>query len=329
MGEKSWTCATNSNHTFGRQEAEANSYFCPKCPFGEGILIETDAIDFEKPKHPSETKEGRKGREEVQPRTLKVHEDLGLAMILVDCSGSMKDPAFKNNPKSKKDLIANSVAAGIFSLAGNPLRKYAYVLIIGFDHEIDILLPYVSIEEIVEKYKNAPELEQMLKREMAKKDGATDINGVLKIAYNFTRQFINSEIEALGIYKPRIQTVLDDNLESRNVPNVRVLLFTDGEHYMGDDNKTLHPSPFKNLDYKGELFDPLMTAFYGSENENGGTQLRTLVSKCPRHPSQDQFFLFNHPSQVANLKGLFRMASGASGFCPSCLAEANMVIRDN
>jgi hypothetical protein len=239
----------------------------------------------------------------------------------------MNEPAFPNHPMSKRDLVAKSVSAGISSLSGNPLKEFAYVLIIGFDHEIDVLLPYTSIEQIVKDY-DAEALEKMLKEKMQQKNGATDINEALNVAFKFTQQFINSEISALGLYKPRIQTVLDDNMISHQIPNVRVLLFTDGGHYLGPDKTTLNPSPFRNLQYNGKVFDLLMSAYYGSSTDKDYNKLKGLASKCPRHPETDQFFLFDDPKKVANLKGLFRMASGASGFCPTCLEEANS-LRDS
>ncbi len=321
MSMNSWVCCTDNSHTFSKQDAEQNGYFCPKCPYGESILVNAQGSNNVSTTQGSSTSPALPA--------FAPQEDLGLAILLLDCSGSMKGSAFPQHPTSKRDLIAKSVSAGIFSLSGNPLREFAYVLIIGFDHEIDVLLPYTSIQEIVNQYKDAAGLEQMLREKMSKKEGATDINQALSVAFNFTQQFINSSITALGNYKPRIQAVLDDNMQSHQIPNVRVLLFSDGEHYLGEDNRTLNPSPFKNLQYNGKVFDLLMSAYYGNSGDNGYYQLKSLVSKCPRHPIQDQFFLFDDPSKVANLKGLFRMASGASGFCPLCLAESGTAVRDN
>lgn len=243
--------------------------------------------------------------------------------MLLDCSNSMTSSAFPDHPLSRKDVIAKGVAAGIFSLSGNPLQEFAYVLILGFDHEIVTILPYTSIQEIVSKFKDAQGLELYLKEKMARKNGATDINGALDVAFRFTQQFIDGQIQALGDYKARIQSVIDDKMISHLIPNIRVLLFTDGYQFLGDENDNrLLPSPFKNLQYNGRIFDLLMGAYYGGGAEDGFLQLKTLTSQCPRHPSIDQLFLFDSPAKVANLKGLFRMASGASGFCPKCLEEA-------
>jgi hypothetical protein len=312
MSNNTWVCVNDTTHVYDTKTAEDNSYFCPKCPYGEGILIAQAT-----------------GTGSTTTSTPQHQEDLGLCIMLLDCSGSMGDPAFRNHPMSKRDLIAKSVSAGIFSLSGNPLREFAYVLIIGFDHEIDILLPYSSIEQIVQEHKDAMGLEQMLKEKMHRKNGATDINEALNVAFKFTQQFINSEITSLGNYKPRIQTVLDDSMSTHLIPNVRVLLFTDGGQYLGPDRTMLNPSPFKNLKYNNKVFDLLMCAYYGHGEDNDYFKLRTLASKCPRHPDVDQFFLFDDPTKVANLKGLFRMASGASGFCPTCLDEANTAVHDH
>jgi hypothetical protein len=337
----SWVCVNNTGHVYDTRTAEQNSYFCPQCPYGEGILLNqpvqatSTAATTSAAIAPAPTMQGGNGNPAFAPAPAPapppqaIHqEDLGLCIMLLDCSGSMKEPAFKNHPMSKRDLIAKSVSAGIFSLSGNPLKEFAYILIIGFDHEIATLIPYTSIEKVVEEYRDASSLEQVLKDKMNKKNGATDINRALEVAFGFTQQFINSDISVLGHYKPRIQTVLDDNMISHQIPNVRVVLFTDGGQYMGPDKTTLNPSPFKNLQYNGKIFDLLMCAYYGGSTDNDYGKLKGLASKCPRHPGTDQFFLFDDPTKVANLKGLFRMASGASGFCPTCLDEANTVTRD-
>lgn len=335
MSYSAWVCVNDKSHVFDTQTAEQNNYFCPTCPYGEGILLGQKSSPSPPPTPDAEGNSNPgngyyhtgKPTEEQFTRP-KFMEDLGLCIMLLDCSGSMADPAFPSSPLSKRDLVAKSVSAGIFSLSGNPLKEFAYVLIIGFDHSIDILLPYTSIEEIVDQYKDASTLEKMLKDKMYAKNGATDINEALRVAFKFTQQFINGEIEALGVYKPRIQAVLDDNMISSQIPNVRVVLFTDGGQYLGPGKTALNPSPFQELRYNGRIFNLLMAAYYGSGKDDDFIKLKTLTSRCPRHPDSDQLFLFDDPSKVANLKGLFRMASGASGFCPVCLDEANAVTRD-
>jgi len=300
MANEIWVCANNANHIFDMKTAEEKGYFCPECAYGEGILI---------PKS--------------DENNVVTSEDLGLCIMLLDCSGSMVNPAFPNSPLTKRQIIARSVAAGVFSLSGNLKKQYAYMLIIGFDFDTEILIPFLSIDDIINKYHEQSNFESALLEKMPQRKGYTDINKALALAYKFTQEFINSDISALGNYKPSSQTVFDSELNTHLIPNVRVLLFTDGEQYLGEDeDNSLHPSPFKNLTYNGKYFDLLMSAYYGSTGDEGYKQLKSLVSKCPRHENEDQFFLFDNPSKVANLKNLFRMASGASGFCPLCQEEA-------
>ncbi|CAG5072933.1 hypothetical protein DYBT9623_04469 [Dyadobacter sp. CECT 9623] len=301
---KNWICVNDSQHVFDAQTAASNGYFCPTCAYGEGILVEGGSV------------------------TSQATSDLGLCIMVLDCSGSMNDAAFQNSPISKNELVARSVTAGIYSLIGNSSKEFAYMLIIGFDHEIDILLPFTNLETIFRDYPESKVFEQELLSKMKVKGGATDINEALKIAFNFTQQFINSSISSLGNYAPRVQSVMDNNFELHNIPNVRVLLFTDGGQYTTSGERIL-PSPFKDLSFDGKNFDLLMSAYYGEVGEKGYSQLLSLSSKCPSHFDTDQFFLFDDPKKVANLKGLFRMASGASGFCPKCLEEANTVTTDN
>ncbi len=107
--------------------------------------------------------------------------------------------------------------------------------------------------------------------------------------------------------------------ESVSVPNVRVLLYTDGMQRDAQGNRTLHPNPFTSNPLPGLNHDVVIGAFFGQATDEGCQELQSLLARCPRH-DEPQFFLFNSPDQTDDLKELFRMASGASGFCPRCLA---------
>lgn len=304
MSAKNWICSNNPSHVFSKTEAEDLNYFCPNCAYGEGILME-----------------------ESSP--LPVSRNLGLCIMLLDCSGSMNLSAFPNHPLSKRELITTAVTAAIYSLTGLGTKAFAYMMLIGFDHETKILLPATSLEDIFNKFPDHIDFEQYLLNKMPNRNGATDINGALRIAYHYTQKFIDGDLkEQLGDYSPAVQSIIDSDLNTHSIPNVRVLLFTDGEHYLGDDDRNLMPSPFNNLSFKGKNINLLMSAFYGEEQENGYAQLLSLVSHCPKHPGTPQFFHYNTPAKLPSLKGLFRMASGASGFCPKCLEESHFATTD-
>jgi hypothetical protein len=91
------------------------------------------------------------------------------------------------------------------------------------------------------------------------------------------------------------------------------MIYSDGAHNGGT---------LKNA-FDGLYPSPLMTAFIGSEEASadsrlGADQMKLLANDCPEH-GQKGYFLINSPERHAVLRNLFRMASGASGFCPQCL----------
>ena len=63
-----------------------------------------------------------------------------------------------------------------------------------------------------------------------------------------------------------------------------------------------------------------MGAFFGKADDDGCAELRGILSPCPIH-GFEQFFLLDQPTKVATLSKIFRMASGASGFCPRCIPK--------
>jgi hypothetical protein len=120
-------------------------------------------------------------------------------------------------------------------------------------------------------------------------------------------------------YTPMVQRIFKyQSVDSVSVPNVRVLMYTDGRQYVVNGSNVLNPNPFKQNQINDLNHDILIAAFFGLENDPGCKELKNIVSNCPIH-NVPQFFLFNDPAYIGNLKYLFRMASGASGFCPRCL----------
>jgi hypothetical protein len=101
---------------------------------------------------------------------------------------------------------------------------------------------------------------------------------------------------------------------------VRVLIYTDGMQFDAGGNRILRPNPFTQYPLHGLNHDIVIGAFFGQEDDDGCKELQSLLSRCPIH-DEPQFFLFDKPAKIGNLKYLFRMASGASGFCPKCLEK--------
>ena len=107
---------------------------------------------------------------------------------------------------------------------------------------------------------------------------------------------------------------------SVSIPNARVLIYTDGQQFDANKNRRLKGNPFIKKPLPGLNHDIVIGAFFGQERDEGCRELKSLLSKCPIH-DETQFFLFDTPDRVNYLQTLFRMASGASGFCPICLEK--------
>ena len=265
-------------------------YFCTDCGY-DGLLID-DAVGI----------------------TLEDRE-IGLCILLMDASGSMNNPAFPGSPLSKMRLVANSAAQGIFDLQQMGKADDAYICAMLFDNNIKQIF-FKSVKELLEEYSyDAKAFADYLYKELSAMGGLTDINGALQAADSFAKSFTGRTIPNMQNYMPMEHVLLTKSGESKVVPNVRTLLYTDGNQYLGDGKSAALDSPFKAWDT-----DILMGAFFGSSTDTGCNELRGILSKCPNHDFE-QFFLLDQPSKVAHLRKLFRMASGASGFCPLCIPK--------
>ena len=284
-------------------------FFCTDCGY-DGLLVEVNSV----------------GSGNTTTSITNTITDAGLCILLMDASGSMHDPAFPGSPLSKLRLIAVSAALGIFgkndssdpskSIAGlQQLGKAdsAYICGIKFDHRVEQMF-FCSVQDLLAKYNDHEQFANYLYNELNEMRGATDINGALRAADSFAQAFKNNSIPGLTNYSVMEHIVYTRSGETKNVPNIRVLMYTDGIQYTGTHSDPLY-NPFQHWDV-----DVLMGAFFGQHDQDGCSELRDILSKCPSH-GFEQFFLLDHPSKTAQMRKLFRMASGASGFCPLCLPK--------
>jgi hypothetical protein len=300
-----YVCSNNSNHVFKKMTVDG---FCPEpeC-YGVGFLMENYSIapvsipglDGAKP----------------DPVLPPWDKEIGLCILNMDASGSMNHQAFPNSPALKEHLIAGSAAAGIFDLAQTTNIENAYVCGIMFDTKNQIIF-METVADILKKHSNPGKFTDFLKTKFRQMHGRTDINNALKFAKDIYDGLMNdgdlSKCKGPKNVRPILHTVFDSNSNKKIVPNVRVLIYTDGM----DTESPKIINPFKNEDV-----DILMGCYFGPGEEEGCRALKEIVSKCPKHDFE-QFFLINDPRRIQTLRKLFRMASGASGFCPLCLADA-------
>jgi hypothetical protein len=253
--------------------------------------------------------------------------EVGLCVILMDASSSMTDPAFEGSPLTRMRLVATSAANGIFDLQRMQNNLNAYVALFKFDDRVELML-LETVDKLLNRFdKNEKKFANYLYDELYKMQQGTDINQALMQAHSLVDKFLRKQLPNFPLrrYRPMMQRILKFGGDSVAIPNIRVLIYTDGRQF-AHGSKTLHPNPFKEFPLEGLNHDIVIGAFFGNENDEGCRELKSLVSRCPIH-DELQFFLFDDPSRISSLKYLFRMASGASGFCPKDLVNELYPIR--
>lgn len=252
----------------------------------------------------------------------------GLCVLVCDISGSMDQAAFANHPAEKLKLVTGAIHKAIAELESLAKADTAYIAIIAFGERAGLIKdslgrPFVkSVSDIVDEFgeyaARLPEyLYSYFKDDKAKVGrGGTDITAALKLARSIYDGTLAGDLTSFGVgASPRLMEHSDIVTQHGNVitmPNIRVMIYSDGAHGGGR---------LVNA-FDGLSPSPLMTAFIGDDQDAGSRlgadQMRDLANDCPEH-GQKGYFLINSPERHAVLRNLFRMASGASGFCPQCL----------
>lgn len=287
-----WMCSYNPAHTF---QDPTPDYFCPTCPKFTGLLIYTED-------------------------PLNGETEVGLCVILMDASLSMTEKAFDGTPLTRMQLVCGSAAHGIFSLQRLNNNTNAIVAMFKFDDRLELMV-LDSVAGLMRRFhQDEQEFSRYLFTEMDKMKQGTDINKALREAHLFIKKFLEKKLDNFPVpnYRPMLQPILNKNNKALTVANVRVLIYTDGGQYDANESNHLDPNPFKANPLPLIDHDVVIGAYFGQKSDDGCNQLQSLLSECPIH-NHPQFFLFDTPKNIGDLKYLFRMASGASGFCPICL----------
>lgn len=310
-----WVCKKYKTHIFNE---ETESGCCSICPPYDSLLIPVDLPDSvetleHKPRKPEPPVDW-----EIKPPD--EDEEVGFCVILMDASSSMTDIAFEGIPLTRMRLVANSAASGIFDLKRMQNNRNFYVDCYKFDDRIDRMF-LDSVANIIATHKTIEAFADYLYKELFSFQQGTDINQALGRAHTVVRDFLGKELADFPAkeYTPMLQRVINPRTnDGISIPNVRVLIYTDGMQYVNKGSNVLNPNPFKQNIIEELNHDILIAAYFGNKSDKGCQDLQKLVSNCPKH-GIPQFFIFDDPSRIGELKYLFRMASGASGFCPRCL----------
>lgn len=285
-----WVCIMNPKHVFDT-EPEDELMECPECKKENkfGILSQRDAVEIE------------------------YENELGLCVLLMDASISMVQHKVPPTKKTRLEVIAETAAQGIFDLQGTTKSQETYICIMAFSKNVKILL-LNSLHNILEKFDyNFERFASFLKAEMSQMGQDTNINGALNAAYLLVDDFLNKKLSTFGDYDILYHVLLDHNMEEVKVPNVRVLLYTDGRHNVPISTDPI-VNPFKSMNP-----DILIGVFIGNDKV-GKNKLQKNLSNCPDH-NFPQFFHFDQSEKTDTLRKIFRMASGTSGFCVQCLGQ--------
>lgn len=256
-------------------------------------------------------------------------KEVGLCVLLMDASGSMAEEPYatsfpsKYPPKTesqaiaeregkltKREVVTDAAALAIFGLQSLSKKENAYICAIKFDNNPNVMFTK-TVEDIINEYETPQKFAKYLYNELAELNGGTNINAALNLAYSFVKKFIDGNVPGMEHCIANFQTQFYGT-KSIDVPNVRIMLYTDGEqiqHYGAIIN------PFKA---NGDELDLLIGAYIGNPDDSGCKQLESILGTCPSH-KQKQFYVMDEPKKIAELRGLFRMASGTSGFCPYCI----------
>ena len=232
----------------------------------------------------------------------------------------MGDLAFPKTdyPGTKYRLVSMNAAGGIWSLKNMTHAENAYIALCVFGGK-PRLVWIKSVKDIVAEYGTQEDFANYIHKvlqEQTPEPKVTNIATAVKLAYDIYAAYLAGDLSRFGgsaDFRPLIHKVVKQSGGGEDfidIPNGRVLIYTDGEHNVVDRVEN---------HFSDEVQSVLLSAFIGEEDSPGVRQMQRIANVCPRHAPTKGFFLIDSPERIQTLKGLFRMASGASGFCPICL----------
>jgi hypothetical protein len=258
----------------------------------------------------------------------------GLCVLACDVSGSMEEAAFATTPATKRALVTTAIDLAIRELAPITKSENAYIAIVVFGEGAALITdtkgrPFMkSIKQIVTEFPNrgdlAGYLDNFIVGDLAGVGrDRTNITAGLRLAkelFDATTGETRS-LTKFGLSFP-VDLISHDVYTSQGtmmaVPNIRIMVYSDGAHNPGDGIPLSNP-------FAAMTPSPLMTAFIGDEKaegaQDGADQMNRLATRCPMH-GHAGYFLINSIDRHTRLRNIFKMASGTSGFCPQCLASS-------
>lgn len=267
----------------------------------------------------------------------RVSQQIGVCAMICDVSLTMLDPvpemAEEGAPAAdipkRIELLATNAAHGIWDLCdGISKPDDTFIAVIAFGEKAGLLpmpdgRPFLaSASSIIEVFNDVDTLEEFLIRRfddfIERWGTGTNISAGLNLAKSIYDGLLQNDLSDFGgpvAVKPVQHSIVRPDHSEVIVPNFRALIFSDGKH-----NRGALVNSFAEGETSSSPWSLLMTAFIGNHDDPAVAQLKSLAGVCPYH-ARLNFFLINDRQRFQQLRGLFKMASGSSGFCPVCLGE--------
>jgi hypothetical protein len=308
----------------------AHLYKCPKC----GTLYTAETQDHNCTKdecYPSTLVAIEEGSAQItaEQAASAVHLIEGLCVLVCDVSGSMSEAPFgpESGGLTKLELVIDAVHGAFEAMQSLTRKDTAYIAMVGFAKQAKLMtgqngeLFIKSVQDILDEFKSKNDLSQYIMRNCNQLDrGGTNVTEGLRLGHGLVQKTLANDLSAFGIphsislieQKPFLPPVGDPI----NVPNIRVMIYSDGAHNQGPLT-----NPFTDM----QPVSVLMTAFIGNETVNdeariGANQMKEFATICPEH-RQPGYFLINTRGRGEFLRRIFHMATGTSGLCSECMSK--------
>jgi len=243
----------------------------------------------------------------------------------MDFSGPMDEASFPNEREyktTKASLVAYVLKTTIPGIKRINKADKAYVAMIGFTGDAKLLGIFKAseINDSVDYWDDW--FEKSIEDVRTSSGMGKNITGALKLARELYDGALNGDLSYYGIrdFSPMYQHIAIGS-EVYDVANVRVFIYSDGEHTHGFVN---HFDGASLIPGKTNV-SGLTSVFLGDSSEPGYRTMEEIAGVCPVHGIKAVIHV-NQSKYYEYLRELFHMTSSTSGFCIQC-AKKGIKIR--
>jgi hypothetical protein len=259
------------------------------------------------------------------PQDPIVRGENGLGIIAMDFSSSMDELAFPDEieyTKSKANAVATALKSSIAKIKNINKADKVYMVLIGFTQEAHVLKVFRASDISEDKIEWDKFFTDGIEEFRKRVGEGTNITSALKLAREIYDGALRGDLKKHGIdeFAPMYQGVHIEH-ELYNVANIRVFIYSDGEHCVGE---------FVNH-FEGASIIPgktnisgLTAAYLGPVNGIGYPYMELIAGVCPRHGIKAVIHV-DKSKNFDYLRDLFHMTTATSGLCAECAKELKKI----